>query len=55
MTLSNGHVIVFDSYELLADENGRVHPDYNHDTLHINEQGYKHLNKHLLQQLKLSR
>lgn len=46
------NVIVFDSYQLLADETGHVNPAYAFDLLHLNTAGYSHLNQALLATLE---
>ena len=45
--LSAENVILFDTFELLADESGQTNPDYAHDLLHLNSAGYEMLNSHL--------
>ena len=47
-SMESDKVIVFDSYELLVGENGRVLPTYNRDTLHLTTSGYNHLNNPLV-------
>ncbi|KAA3665167.1 MAG: SGNH/GDSL hydrolase family protein [Chloroflexi bacterium] len=51
-TLAGENVIVFDSYARLVGENGRVLPAFKHDTLHLNDAGYNHLNQSLKQILE---
>lgn len=41
-------VILFDTFELLVGENGRVRGDFAADELHINSAGYAHLNTALV-------
>ncbi|MGB1311756.1 MAG: SGNH/GDSL hydrolase family protein [Leucothrix sp.] len=40
-------VVIFDSYTLLAGSSAKINPAYSRDWLHLNEQGYALLNKHL--------
>lgn len=42
------HVRIFDSYELLKGEDRKINPVYSRDWLHLNDQGYRHLNRALL-------
>lgn len=42
------HVILFDSYGLLADGTGGLDSAYAFDELHLNEAGYNHLNQGLI-------
>ncbi len=51
-SLQSESIFVFDSYALLVDENGRLHEDYAADELHLNQAGYRHLNRSLNQFLK---
>lgn len=46
-TLANKDVIIFDTYELLVDENGRLNEAYAADELHLNQAGYFLLNQQL--------
>ncbi|MCP5096926.1 MAG: SGNH/GDSL hydrolase family protein [Chloroflexi bacterium] len=50
-SLADENVIIFDSYALLSDENGRLAPEYAHDELHLTTVGYTHLNQQLEIQL----
>jgi lysophospholipase L1-like esterase len=43
-SLAGPNVIVFDTFSVLADENGLVKTHYMRDELHLNEQGYAVLN-----------
>lgn len=47
-SLKSDRVIILDSADLLADEQGKVRPIYSRDLLHLNKQGYKMLNEELL-------
>lgn len=46
-TLASENVIVFDTFELLVDENGRLNEEYAADELHLNQAGYAMLNEAL--------
>jgi len=47
-SLASPDVIVFDSYVVLADENGVTQGDYAQDTLHLASEGYAALNAELV-------
>ena len=51
-TLASEQVIVFDAFTILADENGRLRDEYAADELHLNQNGYDHLNQALTPLLK---
>ncbi len=53
-TLETDKVIVFDAFSILADEQGRLYPEYTQDELHLNSQGYEVLNQALVQLLSSS-
>ena len=46
-SLASEQVIVLDAFALLADEDGRLRDEYAFDELHLNGQGYNHLNQEL--------
>lgn len=46
-SLAAHNVLIFDAYDLLADENGRLPEEAANDELHLSSQGYRLLNKHL--------
>jgi len=46
-SLKSENTVIFDSFNLLVGNNGKVKPAYSHDWLHLNKAGYKHLNQHL--------
>ncbi|MEZ5537849.1 MAG: GDSL-type esterase/lipase family protein [Thiolinea sp.] len=46
--LESANVQIFDSYELLKGEGGKINPDYSRDWLHLNERGYQRLNEQLV-------
>lgn len=46
-SLASSEVIVFDSYAVLADDNGVTHGEYARDTLHLTPEGYAALNTEL--------
>ncbi|MCB0007298.1 MAG: SGNH/GDSL hydrolase family protein, partial [Anaerolineales bacterium] len=50
-TLADDHILVFDSYSLLADDEGSLSSDYARDELHLNSAGYERLNEALAQLL----
>ena len=50
-TLADDHILVFDSYSLLADDEGILSSDYARDELHLNSAGYERLNEALAQLL----
>lgn len=45
--LEGQHVRIFDSYALLKGEGRKISSEYSRDWLHLNEQGYQHLNQAL--------
>jgi lysophospholipase L1-like esterase len=47
-TLATENILIFDSYTLLKGEDDKIDKRFSHDWLHLNEQGYQHLNKHLV-------
>ena len=47
-SLEAENVVVFDSYQLLVDENGRTQKPYRDDFMHINTAGYDKLNSELM-------
>ncbi|MBE2225449.1 MAG: SGNH/GDSL hydrolase family protein, partial [Anaerolineae bacterium] len=51
-SLAKDDVLVLDAYELLRDENGRLHTQYAADYLHLNETGYQVLNEALIDMLE---
>lgn len=51
-TLAADDVIIFDAFDLLADEQGKVRPGYAADTLHLNWAGYDRLNTELTKLLQ---
>ncbi len=48
-TKASDNVYIFDTFELLVDERGLLKREYAFDELHLNEAGYAHLNKELIQ------
>ena len=48
-TLQAENVLIFDSYALLVGGNSTIKPEYSRDWLHLNSEGYLHLNKHFKQ------
>lgn len=50
-TLTDDNILVFDSYSLLADDEGSLSSDYARDELHLNSAGYERLNEELSQWL----
>jgi lysophospholipase L1-like esterase len=46
--LDNESVIVFDSYSILADEDGSLRDDYSRDEIHLSLSGYEALNNELV-------
>lgn len=46
-TLATDKVIIFDSYSLLKGKGRKIAAEYSRDWLHLNPQGYRHLNKSL--------
>lgn len=46
------NVILLDTFELLADDSGRVDHRYEYDLLHLNSAGYEVLNSHLIEVLE---
>ena len=53
LTLADDGVIVLETGAILADERGRVRPEYSIDYLHINEAGYEALNQELIHILQM--
>ena len=51
-SLAGDRVIVLDAFAILADEDGRLRHDYANDELHLNEAGYRALNRELRQVLQ---
>lgn len=47
-SLENKDVIIFDTTEILANEQGKVREEYSRDFLHLNRAGYKALNEKLI-------
>jgi lysophospholipase L1-like esterase len=45
-------VIIFDSAQLLADDDGLLRADYGYDLLHLNTVGYEALNLGLIEVLE---
>ncbi len=45
--MSGARVIVLDSYALLCGDDGLIKKEYSADTLHLNKEGYRVLNKEL--------
>ena len=50
-SLQSEHVIVLDTYQLLANEHGLLAETYAEDYMHVNEIGYKVLNQSLIETL----
>ncbi|MCI5212035.1 MAG: hypothetical protein D3910_25380 [Candidatus Electrothrix sp. ATG2] len=46
-SLQTKNVFVFDAYSLLVGEDGKIHPQYSLDLLHLNQEGYRVLNQEL--------
>ena len=46
-SLESEQVIIFDAFELLIDEDGHLQDNYAQDELHLNAEGYNHLNQEL--------
>ena len=46
-SLQTKNVFVFDAYSLLVGEDGKIHPQYSRDLLHLNQKGYRVLNQEL--------
>jgi lysophospholipase L1-like esterase len=51
-TLTTDKIIKFDAFSLLADERGLMRREYRMDELHLNEQGYKIINREFVPLLK---
>ncbi|NET43949.1 MAG: hypothetical protein F6K15_19595 [Okeania sp. SIO2B3] len=51
-SLEKKDVIIFDTKEILANEQGKVREEYSRDFLHLNRAGYKALNEKLIPILK---
>jgi lysophospholipase L1-like esterase len=51
-SLASERVIVLDAFAVLVDEDGRLRHDYANDELHLNDTGYKVLNRELQQILQ---
>lgn len=51
-SLEEEDVIIFDTREILANEQGKVREEYSRDFLHLNRAGYKALNEKLMPILK---
>lgn len=51
-TLADDNVLILDAYNLLADESGRLQPQFAADELHLNQDGYAQLNAELSKILK---
>ncbi len=47
-SLTAENVLILDAYTLLADESGRLQPQYASDELHLNVAGYEQLNQELI-------
>ncbi len=47
-TQAADNVLIFDSYALLVGGNSTIKPEYSRDWLHLNAEGYQHLNKHFI-------
>jgi lysophospholipase L1-like esterase len=45
-------VVIFDAAKILADDSGKMKPEYSLDELHSNEQGYQVLNSELIKLLE---
>jgi lysophospholipase L1-like esterase len=44
-SLAGDDVLVFDAYEVLVDDIGRIRPEYGRDLLHLSDEGYVRLNE----------
>lgn len=53
-TLAGDDVLIFDSFNLLADASGKLRPEYAEDELHLNSTGYTLLNRELATILPIS-
>ena len=53
-SLESDQVIVFDTYTLLADDDGQTKDAFSPDLLHLNEQGYLFLNDHFARMIDQS-
>jgi len=51
-SLAGENVVIFDAFSILADDSGRVRPEYGKDLLHLNAAGYEALNGELLSVLR---
>lgn len=51
-SLEGDQVIVFDSFSILVDENGRLADEYRLDELHVNPAGYEALNRDFVELVK---
>jgi lysophospholipase L1-like esterase len=51
-TLTTDKIIKFDAFSLLADERGLMRREYRMDELHLNEQGYKIINREFVPLLR---
>jgi len=51
-TLADERVVIFDSAQLLADDDGLLRADYGYDLLHLNDAGYAALNPGLIEVLE---
>jgi len=52
LSLAADNVLILDAYTLLADESGRLQPQFAMDELHLNQTGYAQLNIELSEILK---
>ena len=52
LSLEGKNVRIFDSYKLLKGEARKINPQYSRDWLHLNAQGYQHLNAKLEEFIK---
>ncbi|WP_339136576.1 MAG: GDSL-type esterase/lipase family protein [Candidatus Electrothrix sp. GW3-4] len=46
-SLQAKNILVFDAYSILVGEDGKIRPQYSRDLLHLNQEGYKVLNREL--------
>lgn len=51
MTQAKEDVVIFDSYQILSGQKGRIRPEYSRDLLHLNDRGYDVLNQKLSERL----
>lgn len=48
-SLQAPNIFVFDAYSILVGKDGKIRPQYSRDLLHLNQEGYRVLNRELEQ------